>query len=231
VFIGVDQLVLVEGIRPPFLEFLGLVGPHRRFPFHEHDLALDIQSLVLIIAEFRGADAVPHIDDLGRDFTRSGCRSRDELILIFIIFLDDAFLDGYVEGHFTALQYLCVGIREFLKIGAVFAPRADPPMLEQRNRPFGAFLILLGAAQPAAVFFRTEFLEVFEKFSAFNTVKGFQPLLFVGWSGPVLRRQAQCQQKGQSKRYGEEFKSPFSHQWNLLIIDHQNKPILNTGFS
>ena len=182
----VPELVLVEGVGPPFLEQLQgrLARAHRHFGLHEHDLALDVDALVVVVAELGRGDAVADIDDLGRDLARPRRPAGHELVLVRIGLLDDAALPRR-DAHLAdaAREDDGVGIREELPVGPVVAARLDAPALEQGLDPLDAGFVFLRAGQPAAVFLGDELLDVIGERLALDEMHGLDDLGLVGRGG------------------------------------------------
>ena len=162
---GILQLVLMEGIRPPFLELIEVVRARHdgHLGIHEDDLALDIDAGVVVIAQLGSRNAVADIDDFGGDLASGGRPAGNEFILVFIGLLDDPVLDGNVHRQKAALEHERIGIGEGLQISSAVARRLDPPGLEQRGHPGRAGVEFGRAGQPAGVFLGAQLLNIVEQ--------------------------------------------------------------------
>jgi len=178
---GVLELVLVEGIRPPFREGAGRVArTDRDLRIHQNDLPLDVQAGVIIVAQLRSGDSVSDEDDLGRHLARGRGSAGDELLLVRVGFLDRPVLDRQMKDARSSGKDQRVGIRELLEVRAVVAARGDAPFLQERNHPIGAGVVLGRSGQAAAVFLRRQLLDVFGQGLAPDRVHRRQQLLLVG---------------------------------------------------
>ena len=129
---GVLELVLVEGVRPPFWEGAGRIArPDRDLRIHQDDLPLDVQAGVIVVAQLRGGDPVADEDDLGRHLARGRGSAGDELLLELIELFDRSVLDRKMKDARPARKDQGVGIRELLEICAVVPARGDAPFLHE----------------------------------------------------------------------------------------------------
>ena len=186
---GVLELVLMEGIGAPLLEELErlFAGADRDLGLHEHDLALDVDALVVVVAELGRGDAVADIDDLGRDLAGARRAAGHELVLVLVGLLDDTVLAGrHIQLADAARENDGVRVREELPVGPVLAAGLDAPALEQGLDPLDAGLVLLGAGQTAAVLLGDHLLDVVVKRLALDEVHGFEDLGLVGRRGRGL---------------------------------------------